>query len=256
MTWTGIRKFLRNWDLHLEFATGTLVFVAAILAIFGVTPQRVILASIGWSVAGVSAVMVREHRERRGLLKRNQFFPDERKAFDQLVQFVETHEIERAIFLQYSGTQSIRVLDAILPKKGVTTDVFIQHEAGAEAIRSERQAGLIEISTKNLVKRHERVPGSSKYQVYKFRVPVSVRAILIDDKVLCAGWYTFETKDRSKKAVFKNDPITVAGRDQPTFLAWKGTEDFEILRARIESLAGSYRDDPGTEKVQMLSTLR
>jgi hypothetical protein len=251
MTWTGIKNFLRNWDLHLEFATGTLVFVAAILAIFGVTTQRVILAAIGWSVAGISAVMVREHRERRGLMRRNKVFPDEDKVFDQLVQFVETHEIGRAVFLQYSGTQCRRVLDAILRKKGVTAELFIQHEERADAIHSKRQVGLIKSSTENLIKRNETVPGTSAFKIYKFRVPVSMRAILIDDKVLCAGWYTFEAKDRSGKRVFPDDPVTVAGKDRPALLAWNGTEDFEILRGMIESLAASYREDPDIEEVQM-----
>jgi hypothetical protein len=153
MTWTGIKSFLRNWDLHLEFATGTLVFFVAILAIFGVTTQRVILASIGWSVGGVSAVMVREHRERRGLMRRNKVFPDEYKAFDQLVQFVETHAIGRAVLLQYSGTQTGRVLDAILRKKEVTAELFLQHEENADAIHSERQIDLIKSSTKSLIRR-------------------------------------------------------------------------------------------------------
>jgi hypothetical protein len=251
MAWTGIKNFLRNWDLHLEFATGTLVFVVAILAIFGLTTQRVILASIGWSVAGISAVMVREHRERRGLMRRNKVFPEEHKAFDQLVQFVETHEIGSAVLLQYSGTQCGRVLDAILRKKGVTAELFIQHEEKAAAIHSERQVDLIMSSTKSLIRRNETVPASSTFKIYKFRVPVSMRAILIDDKVLCAGWYTFEAKDRSGKRVFPDDPVTIAGKDRPTLLAWNGTEDFEILRNMIESLAASYREDPGVEKVQL-----
>jgi hypothetical protein len=138
-----------------------------------------------------------------------------------------------------------------LRKKGVTAELFIQHEESAEAIRSERQADLIKSSTKNLIRRNETVPGISAFKIYKFRVPVSMRAILIDDKVLCAGWYTFEAKDRSGKLVFPHDPVTIAGKDRPTLLAWHGTEDFEILRGMIKSLAASYREDPGVEEVQM-----
>jgi hypothetical protein len=60
-----------------------------------------------------------------------------------------------------------------------------------------------------------------------------------------------EAKDRSGKLVFRNDPVTIAGKDRPTLLAWKGTEDFEVLRGMIESLAASFREDPGVEEVQM-----
>jgi hypothetical protein len=45
--------------------------------------------------------------------------------------------------------------------------------------------------------------------------------------------------------------VTIAGKDRPTLLAWKGTEDFEVLRGMIQSLAASYREDPGVEEVQM-----
>jgi hypothetical protein len=251
MTWTGVKNFLRNWDLHLEAAAGILVFLITILATFGVATQKVLLASIGWSVAGVSAIMVREHRERRGLTRRNEVFADEREAFDQLDRYIQEHEVKRAILLQYSGSQSKRILEAILLKNGVAAELFIQHEETAAALRSQRQVDLIKNTTNSLIRRNENVPNSSTFKIYKFRVPISMRAILIDDKVLCAGWYTFEAKDRSGKQVYPDDPISIAGKDRPTILAWHGTEDFGILRHMIESLATSYREDSHIEKVQM-----
>ena len=248
----SVKSFLEDWELYAEGTSCVLAFLAGVAAlVVPIAPQRAVLGGIGLGVSGGSAVVFREYRERRGRAKRNKTFRGEGEAFEQILQHAVTHETKRVILLQYSGTQVNRIIRAILLKHGVTVELFIQHQENAEAIRSERQVDLIKSSTKNLVKLNETVPSSSTFKIYKFKVPVSTRAILIDDKVLCVGNYTFEAKDRSGKREYANDPVTIAGMDRPTRLVWHGTEEFEFYREMIESLAASYRDDPNTEKVPM-----
>ena len=107
------------------------------------------------------------------------------EAFHQLEEFIETHEIRRAVIL-YSDTHSDGILDATLPEKGVTAELFVQHEKSADVIRSDRQADLIKDSIQNLIRCVENAPVAVAFKICSFAC-LSIWAILIDDKLLCAG---------------------------------------------------------------------
>ena len=147
-------------------------------------------------------------------------------AFRQLEQYVETHEIRHAVLLHGGDIQSDRVLDAILRKNGITAELFIEHEETADPICGERQTDQKRSSTEGLIIRSETFPDASAFKIYKSRVPATVRAILIDDKLICTSWCTYAPKGRSGKMAFRIAPVMVVGMDHPALLAWSGTEDF------------------------------
>lgn len=177
-------------------------------------------------------------------LTSNRCYSDQEGAFQCLNEYINHNDVKEAIFLQYSCKQSEPLLSALVLNKKARATVYIQHENVPRQLKSERQVDRITSTIRNsLSDLSRKLADPSNLQVYKFRTPASVRAIKIDDEVLCVGWYTYEKVDRRGWPTFPDDQTAISGHDRPTFVAWKGTEEYTILNQMITVMVENYSEN-------------
>src|SRR5581483_1048191 len=174
---------------------------------------------------------------------KNKCYPDQDEAYRCLLEYINHHTVTEALFLQYSCKQSETLLSPLVLNKKARATVFIQHEQMPEQLQSERQVDRITSTIRNsLSDLSRKLSDSSHLKVYKFQTPASVRAIKIDDQVLCIGWYTYERVNRKGYSTFPDDQTAISGHDRPTFIVWKGTEEFEVLAQMVDVMVKNYQE--------------
>ena len=161
--------------------------------------------------------------------------------YEQLIHHINEHGVKKAIFIQYSGRRSEDVLQAVLRTSGAAVTVYLQDERTAEKIGSRRQAARISGSIRDTLSDwHRNYQGLSELKVYKCMAPMSVRAIMIDDQLICMGWYTYEPDDRQDAEDFRDDTVAVSGDDIATIIARRGTHEFDALNSTFAMLISKY----------------
>ena len=183
-------------------------------------------------------------------LTRNKFYSDQDEAYKCLLEYIDRHTVTEAIFLQYSCKQSEILLYPLVLNKKARATVFIQHEDMPGQLQSKRQVDRITSTIRNsLSDLSRKLSDLSHLKVYKFKTPASLRAIKIDDQVLCVGWYTYEKVDRKGYSTFSDDQIAVSGHDRPTIVVWRGTEEFDVLDQMVSVMVKNYQENG--EEVQL-----
>jgi hypothetical protein len=168
-------------------------------------------------------------------------FDRQKTPYEQLTHHINEHGVKKAIFIQYSGRRSEDVLQAVLRTPGAAATVYLQDERTAEKIGSRRQAARISGSIRDTLSDwHRNYRGLSELKVYKCMAPMSVRAIMIDDQLLCMGWYTYEPDDRQDAEDFRDDTVAVSGDDIATIIARRGTHEFDALNSTFAMLISKY----------------
>ncbi|SRR5258707_8437 len=177
-------------------------------------------------------------------LTRNKIYPDQEGAFACLLEYINHNQVKEATFLQYSGKWSELVLTSLVLNKKARATVYIQHEETAGQLKSERQVDRITSTIRNsLSDLSRKLSEQSNLKVYKFKTPASVRAIKIDEQVLCVGWYTYERVYRKDQPTFPDDQTAISGHDRPAIVVWKGTEEYDILNQMVLVLVENYRNN-------------
>jgi len=175
-------------------------------------------------------------------LVENQWYPNQDGAFECLLKYISRHPVSKATFLQYSGKYSEPVLSALVLQKHAQATVYIQHEELPEQLKSARQVDRITSTIRNsLSDLSRKLPDPSKLAIYKFKTPASVRAIRLDEQVLCIGWYTYERVDRQGWLTFPDDQTAISGHDRPMLVVWKGTEEYEFLNGMVTEMVENYQ---------------
>jgi hypothetical protein len=184
-------------------------------------------------------------------------FEYQEDAYHFLIGMIQDQGAREAVLLQYSCHTSLPLLRKLL-HKGARVTVFIQHEdtvapkKGQDEdiaipkegqLRSELQAELIRDTTRNLLSNlgdmHEE---PDKLEVYKYRVPPSMSAVKIDNRVICMGWYTCEQKRRGDDKAHEDDTIDISGHDRPAMVVYKGTWEFQVLDKMFSRVEKNYRE--------------
>jgi hypothetical protein len=253
-TWNRVKDILR---VYIDLLIAILVTVAGIVAIvtsnFGLTSDKVVPSLTLAVLFAISISILRDRISDRATAQslrlvsesvRQRVFVRDDEPYEQLMKYIRGHRVRKVTLIQYSGNQSMGILTAALDQYNVNAELYLQHEDTAKNLGSERQADLIASSIRGKLSDlsgNIKERGSS-LKVYRVTAPISLRAIKIDNEVLCMGWYTFEPEDRSGRPQYRGDKIAVSGHDRPTIIAWRGTADFEALVVMFDAMVKIYRD--------------
>lgn len=146
-----------------------------------------------------------------------QFFSDASLAQNALLNIAHRNsKLTEAFAIHYSGqniNHIILELQDIPSIKEIT--VFLQHPE--QSVGSEQSEKI-----KTMVKAILRLWHSNKVHVQYYREPASVRGILINDVVLCIGWYTYQNA--------KDEGTLIWGHDTGAVLVSSDSEGFAPLR--------------------------
>lgn len=257
-TWNRVKKILRAYvDLLIAIFVTVVGIIAVVTSNFGLTSDKVVPSLTLGVLFALSISILRDRIADRATAQSLQqvsdsmrrqteirVFATQREPYDQLIKYVDGHRIREVTLIQYSGDQSMSILTAALGQHRVRAELYLQHDETAASLGSRRQAGLIvgSIRTKLSDLSGNIRKNKSTLKVYRVTAPISVRAIKIDNEVLCMGWYTFEPEDRSNRPEYPDDQISVSGHDRATIIAWRGTAEFDALNSTFMAMVDIYRD--------------
>lgn len=262
MRWHGVKVVLRDKPEIAPAAASAFVgLVLGVLSIFGVNDLKILLAVTQVTLGSLSWNIFRNQLDNQsrnasidqmaGLVKdtatvvRNlsapMIFDRQKVPYDQLLHDIAENGARKAVFIQYSGQQSAEVLQAVLRSPGAVATVYLQDERTAAKIGSGRQAARIAHSIHNTLSDWRRnFVGLSQLHVYTCTMPMSVRAVMIDDRIICMGWYTYEPDDRADAGDYRDDTVAVSGDDIATVVARRGTHEFDALNSTLAMLISKY----------------
>lgn len=237
MFWQGVKYWLRHEpDQTIGLISAAVAIVLAVLADAGFTLINWILTAIA-----VTLIMLLAGNMRDRLSKRSgqTVFATDEIPYTRLREHIGGHDVRQAVFLQYSGQACANVIEAVLRKPGAHVIVYLQDERTAAIIGSKFQADRITNSINNL-RVWNRKYAHSELTVYKCTTPMTVRAIMIDDRLLCMGPYTYEPERGVGK--HPDDTVEISGNDIATTIAVKGTENFEAMHTTFAMLVRKYQN--------------
>lgn len=239
MRWDSVRSTLRDKpEIGVAVSSGGAGIILAILTIFDITSIKPLLAVTQLTLASLSWSIF---RDQLGDRSKPTIFDRQETPYQEVINYIKRHGVKRAVFIQYSCTEAADVLEAVLQVAGATAVVYLQDEQTAASIGCQRQVTRITGSILGTLSEWRRkYQGHSTLEVYKCTMPMSVRGIMIDDRLLCMGWYTYEPDDREGATDHLDDTVAVSGHDIATVIARRGTRDFDALNTTYTMLVGRY----------------
>jgi hypothetical protein len=171
-------------------------------------------------------------------LTRNGLFRWQDEPYRKVIDHINRVGAQHVLLLQYSGKNSSEVMTAAM-RRGATVELFVEREETAVKIGSRKQQDQI-ASTRwqELSARRTDYPRAT-LTVMESLAPMSVRAVKVDEAVICVGSYTYEEVDRNDR--YKDDKVTVSGHDRPRMFVWAGTPEYDIYHEMITNMLGFYR---------------
>jgi len=169
-------------------------------------------------------------------------------AFSELKAYIDSNKIQRATLIQMSCINE-KVLIHELWRKEAKVELFLS-SGGQEFGVSKYQRKRIEqflCDLQNELFCIKGCPESGEIAIYKYAAPASVRAVLLDDKILAFGPYLYEVHP---VPVAKKKPklLDVRGAELPLLVLRKADPDFEMIRELISDLVKNWKSIPDWKK--------
>jgi hypothetical protein len=239
MRWESVRSTLRDKpEIGVAISSGGAGIFLAVLLIFDITGIKPLLAVTQLTLASLSWSIFRDQLADRS---KPTIYDSQEIPYQELIKDIRQHGAKKAVFVQYSCTESADVLEAVLQVAGAKAIVYLQDEHTAASIGCQRQVTRITGSILGTLSEWRRkYQGHSTLEVYKCTMPMSVRGIMIDDRLLCMGGYTYEPDDREGATDHLDDTVAVSGHDTATMIARRGTREFDALNATFSMLVDKY----------------
>jgi hypothetical protein len=163
--------------------------------------------------------------------------------FYYLVNWVKTHKVKEAIFIQQVGETSSSLRNDLLQKPGTTIKIYLQNP---ETACCEHQKTKINEFLAGFD--HETTTHSELYEnrvkLFLYDAPATLRAIRIDDSMLALGWYLYYILPGSKGRKGP-DTTNIAGRHLPVIYAHGGSDAFGTLNILIERWLKAAQENEG-----------
>ena len=156
--------------------------------------------------------------------------------YRDLAKYIEKYEAKHtihAIVVQYSARKVDDPLRELM-RKGANIKLYIHNQ---ETSISQYQNERIRITLNSLLT--ELREGNGKLEVFEYDSPASVRGILIDDKVLAIGFYTYETL-LVRESKYPDDRFTIWGHNVPGWILYDGSPAFSIFCKMFKDLVANY----------------
>lgn len=267
MSWQGFKSWLRHDpDQTIGLVSAVAAVILAILTMSGFALTSWVLAATAATLIALLSGNVRDRLNARSTATETHrmadavadlslavrhmtrtVYKDQDEPYEQVREYISHNEVRKAVFLQYSGTKCSREIDAVLRKGGTEVVVYLQDQEKASELGSDYQAGLIRTSIETLQGWRRKYEGISELTVYQCEVPLSARAVMVDDRLLCMGWYICGPGSIKHP----NDRMDVSGHDMATVIAYRGTENFDALDKTFRHALG--RLERGRRQVDLLS---
>jgi len=175
----------------------------------------------------ILAYIVKDISDNTYALKHNKPYNNQEEMYADIIQEIrEVRNVNEAILVQYSSRRASTLIFTLL-RKGATVNLYIKNPD--TGVISTMQKERIISTIKDLPNELSSTYGTLK--VYKYDPPASVRGVIIDNRILAIGWYTYEYVTKSERdSAYPDDEFFLSGHDVPGILVREGSLEFEVFK--------------------------
>lgn len=151
---------------------------------------------------------------------KTKFFAQQDELYNYLTHILCNEKIREATLIQYTGFKADTLLNSLI-NSGANVKIYLHDQSlSINDFQRERLINF-EKSTLNVFTNEER----QRLQIIHYNVPASFRAVLVDNKILAVGWYTYVINQDADLA----DEIRIRGHNTPGILCYKGSPEFDCF---------------------------
>ena len=172
--------------------------------------------------------------------RRNWVRPDQQSIYAEVIRYVRSHEVSKAIVVQYSAVKVEDVLIELIAKNA-EIDLYVQSPEVA-AVEMEMQSERIKVQQTHLPKVLQRQAGSGLCRIYEYIPRATLRAILIPGQLLAIGPYIYQASSRIDVR-YPEDKIEIKGHDAPGMLVWHGSPEYEVFEKALSDLVENFKNE-------------
>ena len=175
----------------------------------------------------ILAYIVKDISDNTHVLKRNKPYNNQEEMYTDIIQEIRgIRNIKEATLVQYSSRKAAPLIFTLL-NKGAIVNLYVKNSD--TGVISTMQKERIINAIKDLPGELSTTSGTLK--VYKYDQPASVRGVIIDNRVLAIGWYTYEYVPKTERdSSYPDDDFFLSGHDVPGILLYEGSLEFEIFK--------------------------
>jgi hypothetical protein len=154
--------------------------------------------------------------------------------------FVVDRSPHQAVMIQYSGTASQNLIDALV-EAGANVTLFLQDEDTARDLEMFYQHKILQ-AAEGLLRNY--VSGKrGKIEFERYKVPASMAGVLIDSSVLTLSWYVYAVTAKLGAPIA--DQWSIRGHDQPAIVLTSSHPNFtkfvEAFKEHADHLSESSK---------------
>ncbi len=167
---------------------------------------------------------------------RNKSFLEQTDLYEEIERYVDQmEEVKEVVLLQYSAMWATSLIRK-LARKNANITLFVQ--APETAVSDSQKEKILTISRQM----DENISRSNPFTltIYEYNAPASIRAVLIDRKILGIGPYVYEYMF-SQNENFPDDRFEISGHDMPGRLFYEGTLGFQAFSVMIDKIVANYK---------------
>lgn len=160
-------------------------------------------------------------------------FDNQEHLYSEMYQWLRNNKVTSARFYQYSG-KYVRSMVQMLVELGTSVELYLQDEDTANSLGAPQQSDWIrkerdiyQGTFSNLVRKPGQKIGDLK--IYYITAPISIRAIIFDEKLIAIGWYWYTEIPKEDGTSY----LEVRSHDTPGFLVDRNSEGFAQVRELI-----------------------
>jgi hypothetical protein len=164
---------------------------------------------------------------------------DQMKLYSDLHAECQARRPRRVTFYHFSGNEILSIVETLF-KSGCEIDIYTQSPHLVKSLDCSYQANRIDAAEHDFRTRFHRPVasvGGGVVRLWRSDVPLTIRAVVLDDDVIILGWYVYAKVPGGKRAgegpsagKFAGDRVRLSGHDQLGVVLRRSHPQFEEVQ--------------------------
>ena len=186
---------------------------------------------------------------RKSSLSQARFYKSNHAAVtEEITQYIKSHNIRKAVFIQYSCNNVTEVLQTLWAKDAVSIQLYLANPKSKRRF-SDWQATWInrflDSFENNFVL--ERRGHQTHMDLYLYDAPGSPRVIMLDEELIAFGCYFYEWQDKIPKPY--GPQLDLRGAEKPLIIIHKDDPTFSIIHESINGMLENWKEHEKDDRI-------
>lgn len=184
---------------------------------FGITINSEWSLAIIASIISATLIEILENTSEKNKIR---LYKEQDDVYNYMINCCDKEHFKEAIFIQYSGKKATKLISK-LNKRKTRIKLFVKHpDTAVNTEQKKRIESVIESMPTDLGKEC-----GTSIDIIAYKTDASIRAVMLDDKIIVFGWYIFENKNKPNPK-FPEDTVNLWGHNMPGIILHKGSVGF------------------------------